>query len=88
MTIEEQLKDILENAFDCKELIVENQSHLHEGHANSPNSGQSHFHIKIVSDAFANCTKVQSHRMINQSVAELFNQGLHALSITILNPET
>lgn len=88
MTIEEQLKDILENAFDCKELIIENQSHLHAGHAGSPNSGQSHFAIKINSNAFTNCTRVQSHRMINQSVAELFNQGLHALSITITNPTT
>jgi BolA protein len=84
--IEIQLKDILENNINCKQLIVENQSHLHDGHASSPQSGQSHFHVTIISDDFKNKSRVQSHQMVNQLVSQLFNQGLHALSITTSSP--
>jgi BolA protein len=84
--IETQLKDILENNLNCKQLIVENQSHLHDGHASSPNSGQSHFHVTIISDDFKNMSRVQSHQAVNQLISHLFNQGLHALSITTSSP--
>lgn len=84
--IETQLKDILENNFNCKQLIVENQSHLHQGHASSPNSGQSHFHVTLISDDFIGKSRVQSHQMINNVISHLFNQGLHALSITTSHP--
>ena len=84
--IETQLKDILENNLNCKQLIVENQSHLHDGHASSPNSGQSHFHVTIISDDIKNMSRVQSHQAVNQLISHLFNQRLHALSITTSSP--
>ena len=79
--IEEQLKAILEKTFDCNLLDIENQSHLHAGHLSSPESGESHFKIKIVSKDFIGMSKVSVHRLINQAVAHLFDDGLHALSI-------
>jgi BolA protein len=81
--IEQRLKDILEKTFSCKELVIMNQSHLHHGHAGSPNSGQSHFHVLIVSDDFQNLTRVQRHQLVNRAVQGLFDEGLHALSLDL-----
>lgn len=82
--IETQLKDILENNLNCKQLIVENQSHLHDGHASSPQSGQSHFHITVISDDFEGKSRIARHQSINTLTAPLFEKGLHALSLSLL----
>lgn len=79
--IEKELKAILEKTFNCKQLQIENQSHLHASHASSPNTGQSHFHIRIISDDFVGQSRLTRHRMVNDAVTPLFEKGLHALSI-------
>ena len=61
------------------ELI--NESHKHAGHAGSNNSGNSHFNLLIVSDAFIDQSKVQCHKMIYQLLAEELKDQVHALSI-------
>ena len=48
------------------ELI--NESHKHAGHAGWNNSGNTHFNLLIVSDAFINQTKIQRHKMICESL--------------------
>lgn len=84
--IEQELKDILEKTFNCVELRIDNQSHLHAGHASSPQSGQSHFHVLVVSDDFLGMTRVQRHQAINAVLTPLFERGLHALSLTLSTP--
>ena len=86
MMIENQLKALLEKTFECNDLLVENQSHLHAGHASSPGNGQSHFYIRIVSNDFAGKSRVECHRMVNEVVSPLFSHGLHALSLDIKVP--
>ncbi len=61
------------------ELI--NESHKHAGHAGWNNSGNTHFNLLIVSDAFINQTKIQRHKMIYQLLAEELKDQVHALSI-------
>jgi len=80
--IEQELKDILENKFEDVRVI--NESHLHAGHAGSPGTGQSHFSVTIVSDQFENQSRVNRHRMVNGHVMPLFEQGLHALNLSLL----
>lgn len=84
--IEAALKDILEKTFDGGIVYVENQSHLHHGHAGSPHSGQSHFFVKIVSEEFEGLTRVQRHQKINDVIKPLFDKGLHALSLDLKTP--
>ena len=81
--IEAALKEILSKSIDCQELIVENQSHLHEGHAGSPGTGQSHFHVKIVSKDLQGMSKLEQHRHVNNMVKSLFDKGLHALTLDL-----
>jgi BolA protein len=79
--IEEELKDILSQNINCKVLEVINESHLHAGHSGSPETGQSHFHIHIVSDDFKGLSRVEQHKIVNQLAFPLFDKGLHALSL-------
>ncbi len=81
--IEDELKDILSKKFECQILEVINESHLHAGHAGSPESGESHFRVVIVSLDFENLSRVARHQQVNTAVKHLFNKGLHALSLDL-----
>jgi sulfur transfer protein SufE/stress-induced morphogen len=67
-------------------LEVENESHKHAGHAGmagAANTVESHFNVKIVSEAFEGLSLVQRHRMIYALLAtEMAPGGIHALSIS------
>ncbi len=81
MTIEEAINAKLTAAFAPKALSVVNESHLHAGHQGSPGTGQSHFRVSIVAAAFAGCSRIERHRLVNAALAEEFAQGLHALAL-------
>ncbi|HEY7229616.1 MAG TPA: BolA family protein [Pseudolabrys sp.] len=71
----------LTEAFAPQSLKVVDESHQHEGHAGHRPGGQTHYRIYIVSDAFKGKTRIQRHRMINQSLAEELAGTIHALAI-------
>ena len=70
MRVEEQITKKLRQAFAPVALEVVNDSHRHAGHAGSPETGESHFTIKVVSDSFAGKSRVERHRMVNEVLAE------------------
>jgi BolA family transcriptional regulator, general stress-responsive regulator len=81
MTMETRIKERLAAAFSPTLLEVENQSHMHHGHAGSPNSGQSHFKVEIVSARFQGCSRLERHRLVNEALAAELRDGVHALAI-------
>ncbi len=78
--MEKTIKDKLEALSPIKIELI-NESHKHAGHAGSNNSGNSHFNLLIVSDAFINKNKIQRHKMIYRLLAEELKNQVHALSI-------
>jgi BolA family transcriptional regulator, general stress-responsive regulator len=54
------------------------------GHA--PHTGETHFRIKVVSDAFLGKSRVDRHRMINQLLDAELAAGVHALAIDAKAP--
>jgi len=68
-------------------LEVIDESHLHEGHAGSHPSGESHFRVRIVASRFAGQGRVARHRMINSALAEDLATRVHALAIEAYAPE-
>lgn len=80
-TLEARIRDKLASRFNPEALEVINESHLHAGHASSPNSGQSHFRVLIVSDEFAGKSRVDRHRLVNAALADELRDGVHALAI-------
>jgi BolA protein len=66
-------------------LVVEDESHLHAGHAGAA-SGAGHFRVKIVSPRFAGHRLVTRHRLVYDAVHEMMHADIHALAITALAP--
>jgi BolA protein len=86
MSVENQIKTIIESAFDPVHLEVINQSDNHIGHAGHDGSGESHFKLMVVSLAFEETSRVERSRLANQALEPVFANGLHALSMKLLAP--
>jgi BolA family transcriptional regulator, general stress-responsive regulator len=86
MSLEQQMREKLIVALRPTRLDVVNESHLHAGHASSPGTGESHFRLLIVADAFAGKSRVERHRMINDVLASELKGGVHALAIKACAP--
>ena len=65
-------------------LEVQDESHLHAGHAG--NTGGGHYNIVIVSEAFDGLTLIKRHRLVYDTVGDLMKTAIHALSINAKTP--
>ena len=65
-------------------LDIQDESHLHAGHAG--NTGGGHYNIVIVSEAFAGLTLIKRHRLVYDTVGDLMKTAIHALSIKAKTP--
>ena len=81
------IKDKLTRVFQPQTLDVIDESHLHAGHAGSHPHGESHFRVKIVSQAFTGKSRVEAHRMINDTLKEELKERVHALAIQASAPK-
>ena len=86
MRMENSIREKLAQAFAPAELQVVNDSHHHAGHASSPGTGESHFSVMVVSEAFAGKSRLERHRLVNAALAEEL-KTVHALAITALAPQ-
>jgi intracellular septation protein len=82
----QRLRERLERRFAPAQLTVEDESHLHEGHAGAA-GGQSHFRVRIVAEAFRGISAVARHRLIYAAVDDLMKSDIHALAIEALPPD-
>jgi BolA protein len=80
------LRDRLERQFAPAQLLIEDESHLHEGHAGAA-GGQSHFRVRIVAEAFRGMSAVARHRLVYAAVDELMKSDIHALAIEAICPD-
>jgi BolA protein len=74
----EQIRRRLQQALTPQELDVIDEGYKHAGHEGE---GKGHFHVRIVSAAFAGKSSIVRHRMIYSALEGLMNHGIHALSI-------
>ena len=81
MTTREIITNKLHEAFSPESLEVQDESHLHAGHAGHRPGGESHFRVYIVSDAFKGKSRIERHRMINAALASELAGSVHALAI-------
>ena len=68
-------------AFAPESLQVVDESHQHVGHAGHRPGGETHFRVYIVSDAFRGKSRIERHRMVNETLAAELEGGIHALAI-------
>ncbi|MEL6323506.1 MAG: BolA family protein, partial [Pseudomonadota bacterium] len=77
---EKRIRDSLVQAFAPITLEIKDDSARHAGHAGAAPGGETHYSVRIVSEAFAEMSRVERQRAVNQALADEFNTGLHALS--------
>ena len=82
---EQRLRRCLEARFKPSVLIVEDESHLHAGHAGAA-GGHGHFRITIVAEAFRGLAPVARHRLVYAAVGDLLKTDIHALAIEASAP--
>lgn len=78
-----RIKALLE-VFQPHVLEVENLSAAHHGHAGDDGSGETHYRIVIGAKAFAQQTRVQSHRAVLGCLAPEFSSGLHSVKLSFI----
>jgi BolA protein len=81
MTTRDIITKKLNETFRPESLTVQDESHLHEGHAGHRPGGETHFRVYIVSHAFEGKSRLERHRMINAALASELAGSVHALAI-------
>lgn len=84
--LEQEIRAKLVAALEPIRLDVINESHLHAGHHGSPGTGESHFRVLIVSPKFAGKSRIERHRLVNETLADELRAGVHALAIRAYAP--
>jgi BolA family transcriptional regulator, general stress-responsive regulator len=82
---EQRLRQLLQSRFAPELLVIEDESHLHAGHAGAA-GGQSHFRVRIVAEAFRGLSPVARHRLVYAAVDDLMKTDIHALAIEASPP--
>jgi BolA protein len=71
---------------DPVELVVDDDSALHAGHAGA-RSGGGHYRLRIVSAAFTGKSTMARHRMVYDALSDLMQSEIHALAIDARAPD-
>jgi len=81
MATRDLITEKLSKAFVPASLEVVDESHHHVGHAGHRPGGETHFRVYIVAEAFRGKSRLERHRMINETLASELTGGVHALAI-------
>ncbi|WP_343313039.1 BolA family protein [Brucella sp. BE17] len=85
----------LTEAFSPEQLEIINESHLHAGHHHNDRghdevydgTGETHFRVRILAQAFADMSRVARHRAINEVLSHELATGVHALALEPSAPQ-
>jgi len=80
-----KIRERLEGALAPQEILLDDESALHAGHAGAA-SGGGHYRLRIVSSKFEGLKLVMRHRLVYDSVHDMMHKEIHALAITALAP--
>ena len=81
MTTRDVITEKLNTAFTPQSVDVVDESHQHAGHAGHRPGGETHFRVYIVAEAFRGKSRLERHRMVNETLAAELKDGVHALAI-------
>ena len=86
LPITDQITIRLTAALSPTVLLVSNDSAQHAGHMGDDGTGESHFSVEIESAAFSGVSRVQRQRLVNNALADLLRDRIHALAIKARAP--
>jgi BolA protein len=79
------IRQRLEAELAPRSLEVEDEGHLHKGHAGA-RDGRGHFRVRVVSERFAGLGRIQRHRLVYAALADLLQSDIHALAVSAHTP--
>ncbi len=82
----ERIRARLEDGLHPEDIDVIDDSHLHAGHAGA-RDGRGHFRVYIVSKQFGTMRPLQRHQLVYQTLGDLMQTDIHALSISAQTPD-
>lgn len=82
----QRIEALLTESLQPLECLVEDESHLHAGHAGAA-SGGGHYRLRLVSARFEALNKVARHRLVYDCLREMMTKEIHALAMTLLTPD-
>lgn len=85
MNITERIEAILREHLAPLTVEIEDESHLHAGHAGAGSGG--HFDVLVVSSLFAGLPLVKRHRLVYEALSTEMKGAIHALALRTLTPE-
>jgi BolA family transcriptional regulator, general stress-responsive regulator len=85
-SLQDRMRAKLEAALAPDSLEIEDQSHLHAGHAGWRPGGETHFNIKVASALFIGKGRIERHRMIYALLKDEIADGVHALALETSAP--
>ncbi len=86
MSIAATIRKKLMIAFRPSRLDVVNESQAHAGHQSSPGTGESHFRVLVMSPEFVGKSRIDRHRLVNDTLAVELKGKVHALTIQAYAP--
>ena len=75
-----RIRERLTAALNPESLEIEDESHLHAGHAGA-REGKGHFRVTISAAGFAGKSPLQRHRMVYEALGDMLETDIHALAI-------
>lgn len=83
MSKSQEIEERLRAAFSPRELEVVDDSESHRGHAGFQEGGESHFNVRIRSDAFEGQSRVARHRAVHAALGPDLIGRIHALALDL-----
>ena len=82
----DQIRSALQAAFRPQRLEIRDDSEQHRGHRGAA-GGAGHYHVEIVSAAFAGLPPLARHRRVYEALAAFMPAEIHALSLRTKTPD-
>jgi BolA protein len=81
----QRIEQALRHGFPDARIGIEDESHLHVGHAGAA-TGHGHFRLSIASSAFTGLSPIARHRAVYAALGDLMQTDIHAVSIDARTP--
>ena len=83
MSKTQEITDLLQAAFQPRELQVVDDSESHRGHAGFQEGGESHYNVRIRSAAFEGLSRIARHRAVHSALGADLMGLIHALALDL-----
>ncbi len=88
MSVTEEIREKLLAAFQPDQLLVEDDSEKHRGHAGYREGGESHFNVTVVTAKFGGLSRIARHRAVHDALGADLVGRIHALSLKLDVPDS